>query len=86
MFLVNVQEALGLSYEQTLDSSFTLIRAMLSEYSYLWNERNKEEKSGEDEGGEYEWIELPDWDDPSKTNRVKKYKDIGKFIKAEKNL
>ncbi|SFK99581.1 hypothetical protein SAMN05216357_11066 [Porphyromonadaceae bacterium KH3CP3RA] len=86
MFLVNVQEALGLTYEQTLDSSFTLIRAMLSEYSYLWNERNKEEKTGEDEGGEYEWIELPDWDDPSKTTRMKKYKDVGFAIKAEKNL
>ncbi len=86
MFLVNVQEALGLTYEQTLDSSFTLIRAMLAEYSFMWDERNKEEKTGEDDGGEYEWIELPDWDDPSKTNRVKKYKDIGKFIKAEKEL
>ena len=86
MFLVNVQEALGLTHEQTLDSSFTLIQAMLSEYFYLWNERNKEIKTDEDEGEEFEWVELPDWDDPSKTNRIKKYKDIGKFIKAEKNL
>lgn len=86
MFLVNVQEALGLDYEQTLDSSYSLIQSMLSEYSFLWNERNRNEKSGEDEGGEFEWVELPDWDNPSKTNRIKKYKDIGKFIKAEKNL
>lgn len=86
MFLVNVQEALGLTYEQTLDSSYSLIQSMLSEYSFLWNERNRDDKSGEDERGEFEWVELPDWDDPSKTNRMKKYKDIGKFIKAEKNL
>lgn len=86
MFLVNVQEALGLNYQKTLDSSFTLIQAMLQEYSYMWNERNREEKTGKDEGGEYEWIELPNWDDPSKTTRMKKYKDVGFAIKAEKNL
>lgn len=84
MFLVNVQEALGLTYEQTLDSSYTLIRAMLAEYSFMWNERNKEDGAGEDENGEYEWIDLPDWNDPSKTIRMKKYNDVGRFIGSEK--
>lgn len=84
--LINAQEALGLSYEQTLDSSFALIQAMLSEYSYIFNERNREEKFGEDEGGEFEWVEMPNWDDPSTTTRMKKYKDVGHFIRAEKRV
>lgn len=82
MFLVNVHEALGLTYEETLNSSYALIQSMLAEYWYVWNERNKDE----DESGEFEWVELPDWDDPTKTNRVKKYKDIQGLIQIEKNL
>ena len=79
MFLVNVQEALGINPDKVMDMSLTLIHAMLAEYSYMWKERNKEET--EDENGEFEWIELPDWDDPSKTIRMKKYADVGSFIK-----
>jgi len=79
MFLVNVNEALGLKTYETLDMSLSLIQSMLSEYSYMWKERNKEDT--EDENGEFEWIELPDWNDPSKTIKMKKYADVGSFIK-----
>ena len=78
MLLVNIQEALGLSYEQALDSSFALIKALLMEYSYMWIERNRE--NAEDEHGEFEYIELPSWDDPTQMVRMKKYDDIGSFI------
>lgn len=79
MFLVNVHEALGLKPDEVLDMSLTLIHSMLAEYSYMWRERNKED--AEDENGEFEWIEMPDWNDPSKTVRMKKYSDVGSFVK-----
>ncbi len=82
MFLVNVKEALGYTHEETLNSSYSLIQTMLSEYAYMWNERNR--KDSDDEDGEYEWVELPDWDDPSKMNRMKIYNDVGSFIGSEK--
>lgn len=76
MFLVSANEALGYSHEQTLDSSFPLLQAMLAEYSYMWTERNRE-SNVDDDGQEFEWVELPDWDNPRKLNKLKKYKDIG---------
>ena len=82
MFLVNVQEAFGMKPDEILDSSLSFIRAMLAEYSYMWNERNREDT--EDENGEFEWIELPDWDNPGKMNRIKKYSDVGSFMGAGK--
>jgi hypothetical protein len=78
MFLVNIQEALRIPPNVALDMSLALIRTMLIEYGYMWHERNKE--STEDEHGEFEWVDLPDWDDPAKTNRVKRYKDVGNFV------
>jgi hypothetical protein len=52
---------------------------MLQEYYFMWKERNKEDT--EDENGEFEWVELPDWNDPTKTIRMKKYADVGGFVK-----
>lgn len=78
MLLVNIQEALGLNYEQALDSSFALIKALLMEYSYMWNERNRDKS--DDEHGDFEYIELPSWDDPLQMVRMKKYDDIGSFL------
>lgn len=83
MFLVNCNEAFGYTHEQTLDSSYSLLQGMLSEYSYMWNERNTNsntESNGEVEGKDFEWVELPDFNHPSKTNRFKKYKDVGDRI------
>lgn len=79
MFLVNVHEAFGLKSDEVLDMSLTLIHSMLAEYSYMWKERNKEDSA--DENGEFEWVELPDWNDPTKTTRMKKYADVGSFVK-----
>lgn len=76
-FLVIVKEALGLTFNQTLDSSYGLIETLLKEYSFVMRERNKTtDENGEVEGTDYEWVELPSFDDPSKTIRMKKYKDI----------
>lgn len=81
MFLVNIQEALGIPPHIALDMSLALINTMLTEYSYMMRERNRAmEDDNEDENGEYEWVELPDWDDPTKTNRVKKYNDVANFL------
>ena len=39
-------------------------------------ERNKiTDEDGKVEGRDYEWVELPSFDDPSKTIRIKKYND-----------
>lgn len=86
MFLINVKEALGYTHEETLNSSFSLIQTLLTEYSYMWNERNRKDSDDEDGNGEFEWVELPDWDNPTKMNRMKKYKDVGSFIGSEKSL
>lgn len=44
------------------------------------NERNKTtDENGEVEGEDYEWVELPSWDDPTKMERYKKYSDIDKL-------
>jgi hypothetical protein len=80
-FLVNVHESLGLDYEQTLNSSMSVIEAMLQESSYVNNERNKALKKDEDNGEDFEWVELPSFDDPTKTIRYKKYYDIAGKIK-----
>jgi len=78
---VNVHESLGLDYEQTLNSSMSVIEAMLQESSYVNNERNKALKKDEDNGEDFEWVELPSFDDPTKTIRYKKYYDIAGKIK-----
>lgn len=79
MFFVNVQEAFGIHPNEALEMSFALLQAMLQEYYFMWKERNKEDT--EDENGEFEWVELPDWNDPTKTIRMKKYADVGSFVK-----
>lgn len=76
-------EALGLSYRETLDSSYALIEVMMQEYAYITRERNKALDKGEDnEGGEYEWVELPSFDNPNEMVRYKKYRDVGDKIKG----
>ena len=80
-FLVNVHESLGLDYEKILDSSMAIIEAMLQESNYINNERNKALKKGGD-GEDFEWVELPSFDDPTKTIRYKKYYDIAGQIKV----
>lgn len=76
-FLVIAKEALGLTFDETLDSSYGLIEILLQEYSFMMRERNKgTDESGEVEGIDYEWIELPSFDEPGKTVRMKKYLDI----------
>ena len=80
-FLISANEAFGYTHDYTLDSSYSLIRAMLSEYSYMWNERNassSDDGSGEVEGVDFEWVDLPDFDNPGQSKRYKKYKDVGK--------
>lgn len=41
MFLVNVNEALGYSHRETLDSSYLLILGLLREHAFRTNERNR---------------------------------------------
>ena len=73
-----VKEALGLTFNQTLDSSYGLIETLLQEYSFVMRERNKTtDEDGKVEGRDYEWVELPSFDDPSKTIRIKKYNGQG---------
>lgn len=78
-FLVLVHEALGLDYRTTLNSSFSLIEVMMQEYAYVIHERNKKLKKEKDEDGrEFEWVELPSFDNPKEMIRYKKYKDLQK--------
>lgn len=82
-FLVLANEALGLSYRETLNSSYALIEVMMQEYAYITRERNKASDRGEDnEDGEYEWVELPSFDNPGEMIRYKKYRDISGKIKV----
>lgn len=87
MFLVNCNEAFGYTHEQTLDSSYSLLQCMLSEYSYMWNERNADSntENGETEGKDFEWVDLPNFDNPTKMDRYKKYKDVGGRIGNSNN-
>ena len=81
-FLVIAKEALGLTFNETLDSSYGLIEILLQEYSFVMRERNKTaDKDGEVEGKDYEWVELPNFDNPDEKIRMKKYNDIGGKVK-----
>ena len=81
-YLVIVGEALGLTYKEILDSSYSLISAMMDEYSYVMLERNKtKDQDGEIEGKDFTWIELPDFD-TGKMVRMKKYDDIAGKVKV----
>ncbi|MEO5113780.1 hypothetical protein ABHZ97_25105, partial [Bacteroides ovatus] len=72
----------GLTFNQTLDSSYGLIEILLQEYSFVMRQRNKmTDEDGNVEGRDYEWVELPSFDDPSKTVRIKKYNDIAGKVK-----
>ena len=45
-------------------------------------QRNKTtDEDGNVEGQDYEWVELPSFDDPSKTVRIKKYNGIAGKVK-----
>ena len=82
-FLVIVKEALGLTFNETLDSSYGLIEILLQEYSFVMRERNKTaDKDGEVEGKDYEWVELPNFDNPDEKIRMKKYNDIGGKVRG----
>jgi len=67
---------LGLTYRETLDGSYSLIEAMMREYAMIMRKRNATSNEDEAEGVGYEWVELPSFDDPSKTIRMKRYYDI----------
>lgn len=75
-----VHEALGLTYKETLESSFVLIEVMMQEYAYITKERNKAHEKGTDEDGDYEWVELPSFDNPNEMIRYKKHRDLGDKI------
>lgn len=80
MFLVTCNEAFGYTHDQTLDSSFTLIIAMLREHGYLVNERNKalysdDEDTIGNESEPEEWVEITDFDTGQK-KKVRKMKSI----------
>ena len=81
-FLVIAKEALGLTFNETLDSSYGLIEILLQEYSFVMSERNKTtDEDGEVEGRDYEWIELPSFDNPNEKIRMKRYYDINGKVK-----
>lgn len=81
-FLVIAKEALGLTFDETLDSSYGLIEILLQEYSFVMRERNKTtDEDGEVEGRDYEWIELPSFDNPNEKIRMKRYYDINGKVK-----
>lgn len=69
---MTIHEALGLTFSQILDSSYTLIEAMMQEYAYICNERNRRIK-GEEVGPGEEWITFPDFE-TGKMKRIKKGK------------
>lgn len=71
-----MHESLGLTYRQTLESSYSLIEAMMQEYASIMKERNTTADEDGVEGVDYEWVELPSFDDPGKTIRMKKFNDI----------
>lgn len=87
-FLIIAREALGLTFSEALNSSYATVEVLMQEYAYLCNERNKaiKDEDGEVEGKDYEWVELPSWDDPAKTTRMKKYKDVSGMVTPEVNL
>lgn len=69
---------MGYTHQQTLDSSYVLIESMLQEYAYLCSERNRMirgEDDGDEDYGEYTWVELPDFATGG-TRRYKKYKKL----------
>lgn len=82
-FLVIVHESLGLTYRETLDGSYSLIEAMMQEYAMIMRKRNAASDEDGVEGVDYEWVELPSFDDPSKTIRMKKFYDIEGKIAGE---
>jgi hypothetical protein len=62
-----------LTFNETLDSSYGLIEILLQEYSFVMSERNKTtDEDGEVEGRDYEWIELPSFDNPNEKIRMKR--------------
>lgn len=63
---------------QILDSSYPLVETLMQEYAYITIERNRatQDENGEIEGKDYDWVELPSFDDPSQMVRTKRYYDI----------
>lgn len=50
---------------------------MMQEYAMIMRERNRDTDEDGTEGIDYEWVELPSFDDPSQMVRMKRYYDIG---------
>ncbi|WP_307996622.1 hypothetical protein [uncultured Bacteroides sp.] len=72
-----------MTFNETLDSSYGLIEILLQEYSFVMRERHKTtDEDGEVEGRDYEWVELPNFDNPDEKIRMKKYNDIGEKVKG----
>lgn len=64
------------------DLNYGLIEILLQEYSFVMRERNKTtDEDGEVEGRDYEWIELPSFDNPNEKIRMKRYYDINGKVK-----
>lgn len=71
MFLTIVNEALGYTHEETLNSSYVLVLSMLREHSFTVNKRNKEMYGSDGKEDEGEYVETVDYT-TGKTKRVKK--------------
>ena len=74
-FLVTINEAFGYTHQQTLDSSFCILMAMLREYNFIMNQRNKTGEEGTPEDSEKEWVTVTDFV-TGKPKRVEKVKSF----------
>ncbi len=75
-FLVIVNEAFGYTHQQTLDSSLSLIMAMLKEYNFFMNQRNKAVTNSDNEvQDDEEWITITDFD-TGQSKRIKRMKSV----------
>lgn len=55
----------------------------MQEYASIMRERNRESDEDGTEGIDYEWVELPSFDNPTQTVRMKRYYDIGEKHEIE---
>lgn len=55
---------------------------MMQEYSFIMKKRNTISDKDGVEGVDYEWVELPSFDDPTQTIRMKKFHDVGNKVKG----
>nr|DAQ41655.1 MAG TPA: hypothetical protein [Caudoviricetes sp.] len=55
---------------------------MMQEYAIIMRERSITSDEDGVEGVNYEWVELPSFDDPTQTIRMKKFHDVGNKVKG----